>query len=179
MDMAKRYWNALDSTSRRAVKKASFAGLALGLALMAAMFIVYFDVLFLGTVGDSAALQFALTPAFFVAAIVLGIYQYVLVYRAHKAIKANLFAHPGPGRRTPATWTGMDGLILALALIGITCIPSAIAGVFTDLVLTALGHAPNSSLLSNFFWPVVGLLLMPTAAKRSIPLPSELDASRD
>lgn len=70
-------------------------------------------------------------------------------------------------------------LALGLALIGITCIPSAIAGVFTDLVLTALGHTPDSSLLSNFFWPVVGLLLMPTAAKRSIPLPSELDASRD
>lgn len=77
-------------------------------------------------------------------------------------------------RRHAASFAG-----LALALIGITCIPSAIAGVFTDLVLTALEHAPDSSLLSNFFWPVVGLLLMPTAAKRSIPLPCELDASRD
>lgn len=175
MDALKRYWNALDDTSRKAVKKASFAGLALGVVLIAAMLIVYFDMLFLGTVGDFAPTRFALLPAFFIAAIAIGIYQYVLVYRAHKAIKANLFSHPTPGRRTPETWTGTDGLVLALALMGITCIPSAIAGVTTDLVLMAFGHAQNASLLSNFLWPIVGLLLTPIAAKRSIPLPPEID----
>lgn len=175
MDVVKRYWNALDDASRRAIKKASFAGLALGLVLIAAMCIVYFDVMFLGTMSDFAATQFALLPAFFVAAIAVCIYAYVLVYRAHKAIKANLFAHPAPGRRTPSTWTGMDGLILAIALIGITCIPSAIAGVVTDLILMAFGHAQNASLMSNFFWPAVGLLLTPIAAKRSIPLPPQID----
>lgn len=39
----------------------------------------------------------------------------------------------------------------------------------------AFGHAQNASLLSNFLWPIVGLILMPVAAKRSIPLPTELD----
>lgn len=175
MNAINRYWNALDDASRKAVKKASFAGLILGIVLIAAMLVVYFDVLFLGTMGDSAPTQFALLPAFFVAAIAIAIYQYVLVYRAHKAIKANLFAHPAPGRRTPETWSGTDGLILALALMGVTCIPSAIAGVATDLILMAFGHAQNASLLSNFLWPIVGLLLAPIAAKRSIPLPPEID----
>ena len=60
-------------------------------------------------------------------------------------------------------WNGLDdasrkavkkasfaGLILGIVLIGITCIPSAIADVATDLILMAFGHAQNASLLSNF-----------------------------
>lgn len=85
-------------------------------------------------------------------------------------------------------WNGLDdasrkavkkasfaGLILGIVLVGITCIPSAIADVATDLILMAFGHAQNASLLSNFLWPIVGLILIPVAAKRSIPLPTELD----
>ena len=82
MDVVKRYWNALDDASHSAIRKASFAGLALGLVLIAAMCFVYFDVVFLGTISDLAATQFALLPAFFVAAIAVCTYVYVLVYRA-------------------------------------------------------------------------------------------------
>ncbi len=46
--------------------------------------------------------------------------------------------------------------------------------VATNLILMAFGHAQNASLLSNFLWSIVGLLLTPVAAKRSIPLPSEI-----
>lgn len=57
-----------------------------------------------------------------------------------------------------------------------TRIPSAIAGVATDLILAAFRHAPSPSILGNFFWPAVGLPLALIAAKRSIPLPPKIDA---
>lgn len=38
----------------------------------------------------------------------------------------------------------------------------------------AFGHAQNASLPSNFLCPIVGLLLTPVAAKRSISLPPEI-----
>ncbi len=38
----------------------------------------------------------------------------------------------------------------------------------------AFGHAQNASLLSIFLCPIVGLLLTPVAAKRSISLPPEI-----
>ncbi len=167
----KRYWNALDEASRKALKKAVFLALGMGLALLLVMFLVYFDVFFLGTMGDAAPTQFALMPAFMFGAIAIAIYGYVLVYRAHKAIKENLFAHPTPGSRTRETWTHADGFLLALALIGIVSIPSAVAGLIMDFFLSSSPlYEPNSP-ASALFWPIVGLVLAPIAAKRYIPLP--------
>lgn len=170
MTIIKRYWNALDEASRKALKKAALLVLGMGLALLLVMFLVYFDVFFLGTMGDAAPTQFALMPAFMLGAIAIAIYGYVLVYRAHKAIKENLFAHPTPGSRTRETWTHADGFLLALALIGIVSIPSAVAGLIMDFFLSSPPYEPNSP-ASALFWPIVGLVLAPIAAKRYIPLP--------
>lgn len=171
MTIIKRYWNALDEASRKALKKAAFLALGMGLALLLVMFLVYFDVFFLGTMGDAAPTQFALMPAFMLGAIAIAIYSYVLAYRAHRAIKENLFAHPTPGLRTRETWTHADGFLLALALIGITSIPSAAAGLIMDFFLSSSPlYEPNSP-ASALFWPIVGLVLAPIAAKRYIPLP--------
>lgn len=51
---------------------------------------------------------------------IAGIYSYFLIYKAHKAIKENLFAHPADGRPTPETWSRKDGVILALAFALLT-----------------------------------------------------------
>ena len=69
-------------------------------------------------------------------------------------------------------------LILAVALLGVTCTPSAIAGVASDLILMAFGHAQNASLPSNFLCPIVGLLPTLVAAKRPISLPPEIGGTQ-
>ena len=172
MDIFKRYWEAMDETSRKAIKKATFTALAMNLALLTAYLIVYFDVLFLGKTGDSAALQLALWPAFMLGIAAIAIYQCVLVFRAHKAIKENLFAHPAPGFRARETWTHVDGLILALALIGLTSIPSVLAGFVIDgPMIPSPAYEPTFS-LSSLIQPIIGLVLAPVAAKRYIPLPA-------
>lgn len=172
MGIFKRYWKAMDEASRKGIKKAAFTALAMNLALLTAYFIVYFDVLFLEKTGDSAALQLALWPAFILGIAAIAIYQCVLVFRAHKAIKENLFAHPAPGFRTRETWTHVDGLILALALIGLTSIPSVLAGFVIDgLMIPSPTYEPTFS-LSSLIQPIIGLALAPVAAKRYIPLPA-------
>lgn len=151
MTIIKRYWNALDEASRKALKKAAFLALGMGLALLLVMFLVYFDVFFLGTMGDAAPTQLALMPAFMLGAIAIAIYGYVLVYRAHKAIKENLFAHPTPGSRARETWTHADGFLLALALIGIVSTPSAAAGLILDFFLSSSPLYEPNSLASTLF----------------------------
>lgn len=98
---------------------------------------------------------------------IAGIYSYFLIYKTHKAIKENLFAHPADGRPTPETWSRKDGVILALALLGVVSIPGAVIG------LVAMAALPIDLEPSNFtplIWPIIGLALGPYAAKRFIPV---------
>ena len=105
--------------------------------------------------------------ALMAATVIAGIYSYFLIYKAHKAIKENLFAHPADGRPTPETWSRKDGVILALALLGVVSIPCAVVG------LVAMAALPIDLEPSNFtplIWPIIGLALGPYAAKRFIPV---------
>ena len=173
MDVIKRYWKALDTASHKAIKKAAFTALAMNLVLMAAYFIVYFDVLFLGRIGDSAALQLALWPAFMVGIGAIAVYGVVLVFRAHKAIKENLFAHPAPGFRTRESWTHVDGAILLFALLGLTSIPDTIAGFALDLLLGSYPFYESSTAPGALLWTAICLIFVPIAAKRYIPTASK------
>lgn len=173
MKTIKRYWAALDDASHKAIKKAAFLGPLLGLALLAVYLILFYKELFQGTLGDDAALKLVLLPLLIIAAAALSLYSCVLIFRAHKAIKKNLFAHPENAPRTSNTWTHADGLILALALIGITSIPASILGFAMNIVFkSTVFYEPNSA-VSLLAWPIIGLALAPVAAKRSIPLPPD------
>lgn len=92
---------------------------------------------------------------------------------SHKAIKKNLFAHPGNAPRTSNTWAHTDGLILALALTGITSIPASILGFAMNIVFKSMIFYEPSSAVNLLALPIIGLGLAPVAAKRSIPLPPD------
>lgn len=167
MNAIKRYWTALDQASRRALKRAFIIPLIIGTVLIIAAAALYME-----TVGDTEtsadlARKFGMLQALMAATVIAGIYSYFLIYKAHKAIKENLFAHPADGRPTPETWNRKDGAILALALLGIVSVPGAVVGLAAMIALPVdLGPSNFTPLI----WPIIGLVLGPYAAKRYIPV---------
>lgn len=96
----KRYWTALDQASRRALRRAFIIPLVIGTVLIVAA-----AALCMATVDDietsaELAREFGMLQALMAATVIAGIYSYFLIYKAHKAIKENLFAHPADGRPT-------------------------------------------------------------------------------
>ncbi len=138
MDAIKRYWTALDQASRRALRRAFIIPLVIGTVLIIAAAALYMATV--GNIETSADLarEFGMLQALMAATVIAGIYSYFLVYKAHKAIKENLFAHPADGRPTPETWNRKDGVILALALLGVVSIPGAVVG------LVAMAACPST-----------------------------------
>ncbi len=167
MDAIKRYWTALDQTSRHALRRAFIIPLVIGTVMIVAAAALY-----MATVDDietsaDLAREFGMLQALMAATVIAGIYSYFLIYKAHKAIKENLFAHPADGRPTPETWSRKDGVILALALLGVVSIPGAVAGL---VAMAALPIDLEPSSFTPLIWPIIGLALGPYAAKRFIPV---------
>ena len=102
MDAIKRYWTALDQASRRALRRAFIIPLVIGAVLIiAAAALCMATVDGIETSADLAR-ELGMLQALMAATVIAGIYSYFLVYKAHKAIKENLFAHardPEPQRR--------------------------------------------------------------------------------
>lgn len=93
MDAIKRYWTALDQASRRALRRAFIIPLVIGTVLIIAAAALYMATV--GNIETSADLarEFGMLQALMAATVIAGIYSYFLIYKAHKAIKENLFAH--------------------------------------------------------------------------------------
>lgn len=167
MGAIKRYWTALDQASRRALKRAFIIPLIIGAILLAAIIALYMAMMTDSAISADHARYFGMLQTLMAATVIAGIYSYFLIYRAHKAIKENLFAHPADGRPAPETWSRKDGAILALALLGTTSIPGTVIGLVSTLALP-VDLGPSS--FTPLIWPIIGLALGPYAAKRYIPV---------
>lgn len=168
MDAIKRYWTSLDQAARRALKRALIVPFIIGAVLLAATLAIYYAVVVTPpSAADDHTSYFGMLQAVMAALVLTAIYTYFLVYKAHAAIKENLFAHPADGYPTRETWSRTDGFILAIALLGITSLPEIAFGVFTAMVIPMEFELSS---LSGLLWPVIGLILGPYAAKRYIPL---------
>ena len=168
MDAVKRYWHALGEAPRAAIRKCLRFEIILSVVVTIICLIaacIAFDAI---RREDMLGAFQAVGFMFLILVVSLGfvIYGYVLVYRAHRAVKQWLFSLNAPGYPTEETWSAKDTWLLAVALVGFTGLLPNLIGIITDI---ALGQW-STSLPGMAIWVIIGIVTTPIAARRFIPL---------
>lgn len=164
----KRYWHALAAEPRDAARKAIRYNAILSIVVMA--------ILIAALMAANGAVAAENVPAMFqvlgalvlLLVVTLGftIYGSVLVSRAHRAVKDWLFSLEAPGLPTRDTRSASDGLLLATALLAFASLPGNLLGLVLSPLLDTWASVPV-----EVIWVALGLILVPIAARRFIPLP--------
>ncbi|MDM8301207.1 hypothetical protein [Collinsella tanakaei] len=167
MDTIKRYWHALGDAPRKAIIKCFRVELIFTVVcyVMLAAVWLWMRSLEGAEPGLWVLDAFGYIGVLFIFLLVYVVYSYVLIFRAHRAIKTWLFELNAPGYPTADTWSRKDGWLLGCALIGGIGLPFNIASLPGLSIMDSFTTLPGTML-----WIVLGIVLPPFAARRFIPL---------